>query len=203
MGTFGKKNWQLKSSVEAMVSELNISSRHDLFPVWEPIDWPSITCGGPISIHQARFECLHRLPALHKVNQFQFPLPHQEKFIFWCWGHTEESSSTPFRDPVDRLGLIARPGMETRQPLDPNNWNHQVFKAVAKGETRTDRVVILEFMRTRPDRALAVHIFTIEKPGTFRGLMTRKRILATIYDIQNLLCWLNIDYTVPSPVLSP
>ena len=143
--------------------------------------------------------CLHRLPALHKVNQFQFPRPHQEKFIFWCWGHTEESSSTPFRDPVDRLGLIARPGMETRQPLDPNNWNHQVFKAVAKGETRTDQVVILEFMRTHPDHALAVHTFTIEKPGAFRGLMTRKRILSTIYDIWNLLLWLNMDYTVPSP----
>ena len=60
-------------------------------------------------------------------------------------------------------------------------------------------MVILEFMRTHPDRALAVHIFTIEKPGAFRSLMTRKRILATLYDIRNMLRWLGVDYTVPSP----
>ena len=176
-----------------IVSELNISSRYDLFPIWEPIDWPSITCGGPISLHQARYECIRRLPAL------QFPLPHQEKFIFWPWGHSEESISTPIRDPVDKLGLIAGPGMETRLPLDPNNWNRQVFKAVVKGETRTDWMVILEFMQANPHCTLAVHTFTIKKPGAFRGLMTCKRILATIYDIRNLLRWSNIDYTVPSP----
>ena len=198
-GTSGKKNWQLKTSVEAMVSELSLPSRHDLFPIWEPIDWPSITCGGPVSLHQARHECIRRLPALHKIDELQFPMPHQEKFIFWRWGNSEESCSTPIRDPVDSLGLIAGPGMETRLPLDPNNWNRQVFKAVTKGETRTDRMAILEFMRTHPDRALAVHTFSIENPSAFRSLVARKRILVTIYDVRNMLRWLGVDYTVPSP----
>ena len=88
-----------------MINELKISSRQELFPLWEPIDWPSITCGGPVSLHQARHECVQRLPSLHRLDPSQFPLPNLMKATFWRWGHSEQDCSKPIQSPVTQLGL--------------------------------------------------------------------------------------------------
>ena len=97
------------------------------------------------------------------------------------------------------MGLVAGPGLDTRLPLDPNNWTNAIFRNIIASEGRTERAIVGEFLRLHPDRLLAVHIFSITRPNEFRKLFKYNRTLAIIFDIRNAMRFLNIEYEVAAP----
>ena len=82
---------------------------------------------------------------------------------------------------------MAGPGLDTRLPLDPNNWTNVIFRNIIASEGRTERAIVSEFLRLHPDRALSVHIFSITRPNEFRKLFKYNRTLLVIFDLRNAI----------------
>ena len=62
-----------------------------------------------MSLHQARQECLKQLPALHKLDPLQFPVPEPSKLLFWRWGLDDSQLTLQQTGPVEGFGLVAGP----------------------------------------------------------------------------------------------
>ena len=147
----------------------------------------------------SRLECWKRLPALHKLDPLQFPVPEPTKLLFWRWGHDDSWLIVQQTGPVEWLGLVAGPGLDSRLPLDPNNWTNALFRNIIASEGRPERALVGEFLRLHPDRALSVHIFSITRPNEILKLFKYNRTLPVIFYLRNAMRFLNIDYEVPVP----
>ena len=193
------KDWEVQHSLQLLIRRLNPPSYADLRLLWDIPDWPSITCGGPRSLHQARAVFLEMLPALRKLDPDKWILHHEDKKLFWRYGQPKDKISLPLTTPVSSPGLLAGPGLENDLPLNPMTWTASLFKSLLVPALRNERPIILEFMRLHPDSALAVHHLSIKHPQMFRSIVPASRVVKVVIDIRNLLGYLNIPFTTPSP----
>ena len=89
--------------------------------------------------------------------------------------------------PVEWLGQVAGPGLDSRLPLDPNNWTNALFRNIIASEGRLEQALVGEFLKLHPDRALSFHIFSITRPNEFRKLFKYNRTLPLIFDLRNTM----------------
>ena len=198
----GRSNWVLKPTVTAMVDQLAPPSRQELYPLLEPVEWPAITSGGAVSMHQACQEGILRLPAFHKIDSAVFVKPHPNKIILWQWGIAPEQLAMPHIHPVPgatNLGLIAGPGLVPRLPLDPMTWTRLTFQEIGHAAWRSERMLVHKFMRVYPDQALAVHLHSVQNHEAFRTLVHFNHTVKLILDIRKMLRQLNIPFETPDP----
>ena len=105
----------------------------------------------------------------------------------------------PLETPVATDYFSCAPKVENPLPQDPMQWTAAHFIPSAIKGVRGERAIIMEFIRTHPDRALRVHQMTVIHRVYFKELVSSRRLINIILDIRSLLRRLNIDFTVPNP----
>ena len=195
----GLKTWRLQKTLDGVTAELQPPTRDTLYPLWEQVQWPSVSCGGPVSFHQARWEFLKRYHALRIIDPKVWVSHHEDKKHFWRYGLSEIQLTAPVKHPVYKLGLMAGPGLESQLPLAPSTWTKSLMAQHSVFEMRTDRMLALEFMGEHLDQAVEVLNFSILNPKGFGSVIASKWLIRTVNDIRDFLRHANIPFLVPSP----
>lgn len=197
------QQWVVQPSLSALVSRLNPPSLEEHNILWSYPDWPSITCGGPRSLHQVRAVFLNQIIALRKLDHDSWKLEHEDKKMFWRFGIPIEKAAQPRIQPTSDPGLLAGPGLGTDLPTNPANWTPLSFRHLIVPTIRTERPLILEFMRLRPDKALAVMTMTEERMGQFKTIVHSNKIINVVTDIRKMLRYLHISVERPPGWVDP
>jgi hypothetical protein len=194
-----RQTWQAQATVSELYHRIHPPSLQIYMSLWFPADWPSLTGGGPRSIHQVRFVLACQLTELRTYDPQSWPLHHEDKKLVWRYGLPKAVVATALESPVTTDHFSCAPGVENPLPLDPMQWTASHFTPTAIEGVRGERAIIMEFIRIHPDLALRVHEMTVIHRAYFKKLVTSRRLITIILDIRSSLRRLNIEFTVPSP----
>jgi hypothetical protein len=78
-----QSTWVEQPTVQDMINRLNPPTLEEHKLIWNTPNWPSIICGGPRSLLQARAEILNRLLSLKKLDPDLWLETHEHKIVFW------------------------------------------------------------------------------------------------------------------------
>ena len=189
--------WIEQPTVEMMMTRLNPPSLKEHPLIWNPPGWPSITCGGPRSLLEARASIVDRLDALHRLDHESWMAPHADKMVLWKFGVAKEIN-TAITTPVPSLGLLLPTSVKSHLNINPELWDKDQLKQSSTTNERSDRALILEFVRLYPSKALKVLNYVENHRTKFRNLVNESRTLKIVIDLRDMLTFLN--YKVLRPV---
>ena len=178
--------WEEQPTVSAMVARLNPPSLKEFPAIWSIPEWPSVTCGGPRSIHQIRDTFITLLPELQKLDPDRWQIQHPDKLLFWRFGATAVES-TPAEGPVRGSDFLRSPALPSRLASNPLLWTSSQFEQSRARSGRSDRMLIAEFVRCHPDRALAVLDYMENHRGKFKQLVGEARTRKIVIDTRTTL----------------
>ena len=193
-----RRNWEIQPTLQDMLRRINPPSLDEHQLLWNTPEGPSITGGGPRSLHQARAVFLEQLPALRKLDPDSWPVHHEDKKLFWRYGLPKAACSVPLTTPISTPFLTSGPGLTNTLPSDPKTWTPADFTPMIVTNIRSERQILHEFMRLHPDKAVDVHHMSLNIPQ-FKSIFGRRRVIKVVNDIRNLLTHLNIPFTIPTP----
>ena len=183
--------WKEQESISDMVEFLDPPTRDEFPALWLSSTWPSITCGGPRSIHQVRCAFTNILPELHKLDPVSWIIHPAEKLWYWQFGVSIDQVK-PVITPTSTPGFVRGPGFESHLSSDPSTWTKAQLEQSRSSPYRSDRMLICEFATLHPERALSVLTYMETKKTKFRGLVGEARMKRIVMDIRHLLVQLNI-----------
>ena len=79
--------------------------------------------------------------------------------------------------------------------MDPALWTKEQFQKSSSTKERSDRVLIIEFIRLHPDKARAVLQCMETKKSKFRYMVGEGRIMKIVIDVRKMMKFLNIEVT--------
>lgn len=202
-GVVPQATWEPQPDVRSLVLRMNPPSLQEFELLWFQPEWPAITSGGPRYLHEVRSAFLERLPLLTKLDPVSWIIHHEDKKLFWRFGHPKELSSRSSSAPVSCLGLVANPGLETKLPLDPMAWSPAIFRPLLVPQLRGERVLIVEFMRLHPGQAKKVLELAENQKAKFKSIVGPKRVLKLVHDIRTMLEDLNMELPRPTSWSDP
>ena len=183
--------WVEQPTVSALVARLNPPSLKEFPELWSVPEWPSVTCGGPRSIHQIRDTFIRLLPEFRKLDPDRWQSPHPDKLLFWRFGATAVES-TPAYGPVRGSDFLRSPSLPSELVSNPLLWTSRQLEQSRVRAGRSDRMLIAEFVRCHPDRALAVLDFMENHKGKFKQLVGEARTRKIVIDTRTTLEGLGI-----------
>ena len=194
--------WVEQPSAAAMVTRLNPPTLNKFPALWSIPEWPSVTCGGPRSIHQIRTSFIAVLPEFQKLDPVRWPSQHPDKLLFWSFGVTAVES-TSADAPIIGSGFVRSPGLVSKLDSNPSQWTRLQFEQSRTCSGRSDRMLIAEFIRCHPDRARAVLDFMENERARFKFLVGEARVKKIVIDTRATLENLNIIVERPQGWVDP
>ena len=194
--------WVEQPTVRAIIERLDPPSLGEHPLIWKTPDWPSIPCGGPRSLLQARGAIVDRLSALSKLDPDRWQAAHEHKLLLWRFG-VNSQTDTAITAPVRSHGMILHQNFESHLDPDPDKWTREQFKASSSTRERSDRVLILEFVRLNPDKASAVLKMMEQQKSKFKHLVGDSRTMKIVVDVRNMLKYLNMEVKRPADWKDP
>ena len=183
--------WVEQNSVEHMAERLSPPTLNQFPALWGPPDWPSITCGGPRSIHQVRNAFINALVDLQKLDPDSWTVQHTDKLTLWRFG-VPAKQATPVLSPVATPGFAISHEIENHLNSNPNLWTKDQLKLSRTSLLRSDRQIIAEFVRVNINRSLDVLSFMETKKAKFRYLVGEPRMMKILIDTRTTIGFLNI-----------
>ena len=194
--------WVEQDNAAELVKRLNPPTLSQYPAIWSIPDWPSITCGGPRSIHQIRLSFITILPELRSLDPDSWMIHHKDKLLYWCFGVAPVDCSASLA-PIPAIGFARSPTIDSALNNNPSAWTRLQFDQSKIHIVRSDRMLIYEFARLDPDRALSVLTFIETQRTKFRLLVGESRMQKIVVDIRNLLALLNSEPIRPAGWVDP
>jgi hypothetical protein len=189
--TQSQRTWVEQPTVKSAIERLDPPTLDEHPLIWITPDWSSITCGGPRSLLQVRVAIADRILALHKLDPDTWQIPHPHKLVFWKFGVSSEVV-TSISSPITSTGMALHKAFESHLDSDPEKWTREQFKASSSTRERSDRVLIVEFVRLHPDKASAVLKLMEQQKSKFKQLVGDSRTIKIVIDVRNMIKYLNI-----------
>ena len=101
------------------------------------------------------------------------------------------------------MGFARSPTIDSALNNNPSAWTRLQFDQSKIHIVRSDRMLIYEFARIDPDRALSVLTFIETQRTKFRLLVGESRMQKIVVDIRNLLVLLNSEPIRPAGWVDP